>query len=95
MVRPFYETLRAAALVVLRTYGVLLAHVRRLFAIRPTFHLAGRVTEQNYADPGQAEPVSQIQAQELLARIVALEQQVASLKEQLALAQGGLPGQPI
>jgi hypothetical protein len=56
------------------------------------------MTEQNYADPGQSEPVSQIQVQELqrrnaelLERIVALEQQVADLQTRLALAQGGVP----
>jgi len=55
------------------------------------------VTEQNYLDPGQDAPVSQIQAQGLqrqnillLQRIASLELQVAELRQQLILA-GGMP----
>jgi hypothetical protein len=54
------------------------------------------MTEQNYLDPGQSEPISQIEAQELqrqirhlLERIGQLERQLVELQQQLTLAQGG------
>jgi uncharacterized protein YaaN involved in tellurite resistance len=52
------------------------------------------MTEQNYADPGQAAPeamqASVGQLDTALQRIAVLEQQVHDLQHQLALAQGGV-----
>jgi hypothetical protein len=49
------------------------------------------MTEQNYLDPGQAQPVAATQIDTLLQRIAQLEARVAELQLQLAALLVELP----
>lgn len=47
------------------------------------------MTEQNYVDPGQSQPVLAEQMQALLVRIGQLETELRELRDAFELAQGG------
>lgn len=60
-----------------------------LRAFQPLFVEEMGMTEQNYVDPAQHQPVLAEQMASLLARIGQLELEVRELRDRLALAQGG------